>query len=171
MKPQTVAKLLILFHVLGGGSAAYSDVVTEWNTAALNVIRADRTPPPIASRALAILHVSIYDAVNGRRSSLEQRAAGPSVMMFLHMHVPSRLQRAIHIVLITTFDFDLDSRVTDSEVVVQFFIDGAEHLLAASDRLFGNHNVATTTGYSGAYRPNMEIMDCEYSMNFADGIV
>jgi hypothetical protein len=27
--------------------------------------RADRTPPPVASRALAILHASIYDAVNG----------------------------------------------------------------------------------------------------------
>ncbi len=41
------------------------DVVIEWNTAALNAIRAGRTPPPIASRALAILHTSIYDAVNG----------------------------------------------------------------------------------------------------------
>src|SRR5882724_1487041 len=44
---------------------AHSDVVTDWNTAALNAIRAGRTPPPIASRALAILHASIYDAVNG----------------------------------------------------------------------------------------------------------
>ena len=40
-------------------------VVTDWNTAALNAIRAGRTPPPIASRALAILHASIYVAVNG----------------------------------------------------------------------------------------------------------
>ena len=47
------------------GSTVYADVVTEWNSAALNVIRADRTPPPRASRALAILHASIYDAVNG----------------------------------------------------------------------------------------------------------
>src|SRR5437867_6641024 len=44
---------------------ADGDVVIEWNTAALNAIRAGRTPPPIASRALAILHASIYDAVNG----------------------------------------------------------------------------------------------------------
>ncbi len=47
------------------GSTAFADVVTDWNTAALNAIRADRTPPPIASRALAILHAAIYDAVNG----------------------------------------------------------------------------------------------------------
>jgi PAP2 superfamily len=47
------------------GTPANGDVVTDWNTAALNAIRADRTSPPIASRSLAILHVSIYDSVNG----------------------------------------------------------------------------------------------------------
>jgi PAP2 superfamily len=52
---------------LGSGIAipASADVVTDWNNAALDAIRADRTAPPIASRSLAILHVSIYDAVNG----------------------------------------------------------------------------------------------------------
>ncbi len=47
------------------GTTANGDVVTDWNTAALDAIRAGKTPPPIASRSLAILHVSIYDAVNG----------------------------------------------------------------------------------------------------------
>ena len=47
------------------GSPANGDVVTDWNTSALDAIRAGHTPPPIASRSLAILHVSIYDAVNG----------------------------------------------------------------------------------------------------------
>ncbi|HEV8610802.1 MAG TPA: phosphatase PAP2 family protein [Thermoanaerobaculia bacterium] len=45
--------------------AARADVVTEWNSAALDAIRADRTPPPRAARILAILHAAIYDAVNG----------------------------------------------------------------------------------------------------------
>jgi hypothetical protein len=40
-------------------------VVTDWNDAALDAIRAGNTAPPIASRSLAILHTSIYDAVNG----------------------------------------------------------------------------------------------------------
>jgi hypothetical protein len=40
-------------------------VVTEWNNAALDAIRAGKTAPPVASRSLAILHASIYDAVNG----------------------------------------------------------------------------------------------------------
>ena len=47
------------------GSLAHADVVTQWNTAALDAIRAGHTAPPIASRSLAILHVSIYDAING----------------------------------------------------------------------------------------------------------
>ena len=44
---------------------ARADVVTDWNNAALDAIRSGNTPPPIASRNLAILHASIYDAVNG----------------------------------------------------------------------------------------------------------
>jgi membrane-associated phospholipid phosphatase len=47
------------------GNLAHADVVTAWNAAALDAIRAGRTAPPVASRSLAILHVSIYDAVNG----------------------------------------------------------------------------------------------------------
>jgi PAP2 superfamily len=47
------------------GFPASADVVTDWNNALLDAIRADRTAPPIASRSLAIVHVAIYDAVNG----------------------------------------------------------------------------------------------------------
>jgi len=47
------------------GTPADADVVTDWNNAALDAIRAERTAPPIASRSLAILNISIYDAVNG----------------------------------------------------------------------------------------------------------
>ena len=41
-----------------------ADVVTEWNIVALMSF-ARRASPPRASRALAILHAAIYDAVNG----------------------------------------------------------------------------------------------------------
>ncbi len=47
--------------------ATQADVVTDWNAIALQAIRADRTPPPKASRGLAILHASIFDSVNGIR--------------------------------------------------------------------------------------------------------
>lgn len=46
-------------------SLAVADVVTDWNTVALDAIRASNTAPPAAARNLAILHSSIYDAVNG----------------------------------------------------------------------------------------------------------
>src|SRR6266513_1972570 len=54
------------------GIPANADVVTDWNNAALDAIRAGNTSPPIASRSLAILHASIYDAMNGITRSHEQ---------------------------------------------------------------------------------------------------
>lgn len=39
--------------------------VAAWNEQALDAIRATATPPPRASRALAILHAAIHDAHNG----------------------------------------------------------------------------------------------------------
>lgn len=39
-------------------------VVTDWNTIALNAIKTAGSPPPLASRNLAIVHAAIYDAVN-----------------------------------------------------------------------------------------------------------
>jgi hypothetical protein len=39
--------------------------VSIWNDQALDSIRSEKTPPPKASRALAMLHVAIHDAVNG----------------------------------------------------------------------------------------------------------
>lgn len=63
MKRQTLLSLIAL--TVFGVASARADVVTDWNNAALDAIRVNRTPPPRASRTLAMLHVSIYDAVNG----------------------------------------------------------------------------------------------------------
>ena len=51
--------------IVSGVVPAAADVVTDWNAAALAAIRSARPSPPVASRALAILHIAIYDAVNG----------------------------------------------------------------------------------------------------------
>src|SRR6185503_20044978 len=56
---------LIAVSLLGCITTAHADVVTDWNTTALNAIRGNKTPPPVASRGLAILHTAMYDAVNG----------------------------------------------------------------------------------------------------------
>src|SRR5690349_10636870 len=54
-----------------------ADVVTDWNSIALQAIRVDKTPPPRASRDLAILHAAIYDSVNGiLRTSAPYRVTG-----------------------------------------------------------------------------------------------
>jgi membrane-associated phospholipid phosphatase len=40
------------------------DMVLRWNEITLQAIKTDRTPPPRASRHLAMVHVAVYDAVN-----------------------------------------------------------------------------------------------------------
>jgi membrane-associated phospholipid phosphatase len=45
-------------------AAPKRDVVLLWNDTALMAIKADRTPPPIAARNLAVVHAAVYDAVN-----------------------------------------------------------------------------------------------------------
>src|SRR5262245_18848596 len=101
MKPPTMFKIVFLITTLTSGSVAYGDVITEWNTAALNIIRAHRTPPPVASRALAILQVSIYDAVNGIDGTHESyfvQSAGPA-----HASRDAAASAAAHKVLATLF--------------------------------------------------------------------
>jgi hypothetical protein len=60
-----IAYIVAINLASGVGFSLRADVVTDWNNAALDAIRAGSTAPPIASRSLAILHASIYDAVNG----------------------------------------------------------------------------------------------------------
>jgi len=72
MKTQALINSVVL-TALGAALAAQADVVTDWNNAALNAIRADKTPPPKASRGLAILHITIFDTVNGIKGSHEQK--------------------------------------------------------------------------------------------------
>jgi membrane-associated phospholipid phosphatase len=64
LKIQT-AIVLALFSFDWFFVPARADVVTDWNSAALDAIRVNKTPPPMAARNLAILHASIFDACNG----------------------------------------------------------------------------------------------------------
>src|SRR5262245_4728177 len=38
------------------------DPVVRWNEEAIAAIKAEKTPPPVAARNLAIVHVAVYDA-------------------------------------------------------------------------------------------------------------
>ena len=101
MKTQPILKTLVFCVALSIASIAESDVVTDWNTAALNAIRTDRTPPPVASRALAILHASIYDAVNGIVRSHEPYFVKEKASMTASQEAAA--SAAAHKVLMTLF--------------------------------------------------------------------
>ncbi|HSH17010.1 MAG TPA: chemotaxis protein CheB, partial [Verrucomicrobiae bacterium] len=57
--------LKILSALLAGALVSQADVVTDWNTAALNAIRTTPDNPPRATRRMAIEHIAIFDAANG----------------------------------------------------------------------------------------------------------
>lgn len=65
-----------LFALLAPALAA-QDPLRSWNTAALDAIRALRTPPPAAARSLAIAHAAMHDAVNGIVGRYEQYLSQP----------------------------------------------------------------------------------------------
>ena len=58
--------LVLLFPGLQATTlqALATNVVVEWNALAIDAIRIDDTGPTLSTRNLAILHTSIYDAVN-----------------------------------------------------------------------------------------------------------
>src|SRR5690606_32511233 len=58
-----------------------ADQVGEWNNALLDQIRETRTPPPRATRAMAIVHVSIHDAassIDGRFETYRDHGVQPA---------------------------------------------------------------------------------------------
>lgn len=46
-------------------AGARADAVLDWNKVLLDAVRVDRTAPPKAARAMAVVHVAIFDSVNG----------------------------------------------------------------------------------------------------------
>lgn len=57
-------KVIAMMAALGAAAAAHADVVTDWNTVYLDTIRAVGGPPCPISRAGAMMHVSMFEAVN-----------------------------------------------------------------------------------------------------------
>ncbi|HLQ38624.1 MAG TPA: chemotaxis protein CheB, partial [Planctomycetota bacterium] len=77
--------------------AAAQDAVLQWNAAALTAIRTAVTPPPPASRTLAILHASIHDAVNGIQPRYEHYLVFPAAPA--HSSAVAAASAAAHFVL------------------------------------------------------------------------
>ena len=60
-------------------AAARADAVTDWNAVFLRAVRNETTPPPLAARNLAILHVAIFDGVKGCTLEIEHCGGKSSV--------------------------------------------------------------------------------------------
>lgn len=56
--------LTVTIAVISANAVHADDVVLQWNQQVLDSIRAEKTPPPVAARALAMTHIAIYDALN-----------------------------------------------------------------------------------------------------------
>src|SRR6266702_4918463 len=57
------AWLLAAVFLLGPTPAAYANVITDWDEKAVAFVQS-RMVPPLAYRVMAIVHVSMFDAVN-----------------------------------------------------------------------------------------------------------
>jgi membrane-associated phospholipid phosphatase len=78
-----------------------ADAVLDWNSAALDAIRADKTAPPIAARDLAMMQVAVFDAVNaitGGYHGYVMHRHGPK-----DASAPAAVAQAAHDVLTAVF--------------------------------------------------------------------
>jgi hypothetical protein len=78
MNPTRALSVFAVVSLVGTASPVFGDIVTDWNTTALNAIKAGATPPPFASRALAIMHTAMYDANNAVTKSRQSYLPIPS---------------------------------------------------------------------------------------------
>jgi membrane-associated phospholipid phosphatase len=96
------------------------DVVLQWNEVLLDAVRADRALPPVAARAMAMVHIAVYDAVNA--------IAGGYEGYLLDARVPRRVSMdaaaasAAHDVLVNVFPAQtavFDARLAESLAAVR----------------------------------------------------
>src|SRR5262245_42225742 len=152
--------LLAALYVLAFSGILHCDPVTDWNTAMLNAIRIPGTPPPTAARNLAILHISIYDAVNGIQRTHEN--------YFVTGNVPSSASceaaaaAAAHVVLMTVYPALQPQWDSEFESALQHIPDGpqkrtgiawGEHVALAILNLRKNDGSAASVVFTGGTNP------------------
>jgi hypothetical protein len=59
-----LACALLAAGLVCGAGPARTDVVTDWNATAVTAVQALGPSTPIQSRALAIVHLAMFDALN-----------------------------------------------------------------------------------------------------------
>ena len=60
-----MTSLVVMFMIIGLSSSARADEITDWNRIAQQTLLTAGTSPIVSTRSLAIVQVSVFDAVNG----------------------------------------------------------------------------------------------------------
>jgi len=72
MLKRTTATCSLLTCILALTGTARADVITDWSSVLLDTIRISGTNPPRASRAIAMVEVAMFEAVNGIDGTYER---------------------------------------------------------------------------------------------------
>lgn len=141
--------------------AITTDVVTDWSRVLLAAVKNTSTPPPKASRAIAMVHVAIFEAMNGiakdfdRYHVIGEPKSGASAV--------AAAATAAHIVLSELFPTQVDSfdaqRLTSLEgIPTGPLINGNEWgTVCANDilALRSNDNSGLVVSYSTSVSPGL----------------
>ena len=60
----SAASCLLLICSISFSAATHADIITDWNITARNIVVDSKLVTPYANRAVAVVHTSIYVAVN-----------------------------------------------------------------------------------------------------------
>lgn len=71
--------LLILAVAFLPAASVHADVITQWNTVLLDMIKADNLNNQLGGRATAMMHVAMFDAVNAVSGQYTSYHASPAV--------------------------------------------------------------------------------------------
>ena len=96
-----------------------ADPVLHWNEILLNAVRTDKTPPPLAARNMAMVHIAIFDAVNAIERNYESYL--PSLKAKGNTSVDAAVAVAAHDVLVSVFPAQaagFDAKLTASLAVI-----------------------------------------------------
>lgn len=100
---------------------SFGDVVSDWNHAVLRLVRETRTAPPPATRAFAMMHLAMFDAINGIQQQYEPYAVDFAVTPPPEAASP-----------------EAAGATAAYRVLVALFPDKSKHLKATWNRSLGN---------------------------------
>ena len=81
------------------------------------------------------------------------------------------LDQAVHVVGVAPFSLNLNGRVRNPEITLQFVGDRAQDVLTAGHALFFDRDVTTTGNNACTNRPNMQIMNRQYTCYVRDSLL